>query len=100
MELESGHDQTEVQQQVQDRDRPASDGSGVAMARAARDLDLAESVLRRWMRELTEIPAAALTGIGQLRADLAENSELKNEVARLRAERNILMKATAFSCGR
>ena len=24
---------------------------GVAVARAARDLDLAESVLRRWMRE-------------------------------------------------
>lgn len=25
---------------------------GVAVAQAARDLDLAESVLRRWMREL------------------------------------------------
>ena len=26
---------------------------GVAVAQAARDLDIAESVLRRWMRELT-----------------------------------------------
>lgn len=30
---------------------------GVAVAQAARDLDLAESVLRRWMRELPAAPA-------------------------------------------
>jgi len=30
---------------------------GVAVAQAARDLDLAESVLRRWMREAAEAPA-------------------------------------------
>ena len=30
---------------------------GVAVAQAARDLDVAESVLRRWMRELTTTPA-------------------------------------------
>lgn len=41
---------------------------GVAAAQAARDLDLAESVLRRWMRELTAAPAAAFPGNGQLRA--------------------------------
>lgn len=28
----------------------------VAVAQAARDLDVAESVLRRWMRELTAAP--------------------------------------------
>lgn len=69
---------------------------GVAVAQAARDLDVAESVLRRWMRELTATPAAAFPGNGQMRADLAEIAALKKEVARLRAERDILKKAAAF----
>ena len=69
---------------------------GVSVAQAARDLDVAESVLRRWMRELTATPAAAFPGNGQLRADLAEIAALKKEVARLRAERDILKKAAAF----
>lgn len=69
---------------------------GVAVAQAARDLDVAESVLRRWMRELTATPVAAFSGNGQLRADLVEIAALKKEVARLRAERDILKKAAAF----
>lgn len=69
---------------------------GVAVAQAARDLDVAESVLRRWMRELMAAPAAAFPGNGQMRADLAEIAALKKEVARLRAERDILKKAAAF----
>jgi transposase len=69
---------------------------GVAVAQAARDLDLAESVLWRWMRDLTATPAAAFPGNGQIRADLAEIFALKKEVARLRAERDILKKAAAF----
>lgn len=73
---------------------------GVAVAQAARDLDVAESVLRRWMRELTAAPAAAFPGNGQMRADLAEIAGLKKEVARLRSERDILKKAAAFSRAR
>ena len=69
---------------------------GVAVAQAARDLDVAESVLRRWMRELTATPVAAFPGNGQMRSDLAEIAALKKEVARLRAERDILKKAAAF----
>ena len=69
---------------------------GVAVAQAARDLDVAESVLRRWMRELASAPVAAFPGHGQMRADLAEIAALKKEVARLRAERDILRKAAAF----
>jgi transposase len=70
------------------------------VAQAARDLDIAESVLRRWMRELTATPAAAFARNGQMRADLAEIAALKKEVARLRAERDILKKAEAFSRAR
>ncbi|GBQ44489.1 transposase [Acidocella aminolytica 101 = DSM 11237] len=69
---------------------------GVSVAQAARDLDLAESVLRRWMRELAAAPATAFPGHGQQRADLAEIAALKKEVAKLKAERDILKKAAAF----
>ena len=69
---------------------------GVAVARAARDLDVAESVSRRWMRELTATPAAAFPGNGRMRVNLAEIAALRKEVARLRAERDILKKAAAF----
>ena len=72
---------------------------GVAVAQAARDLDVAESVLRRWMRELTAAPTAAFPGNGQMRADLAEIAALKKEVARLRPERDILKKAAVGSTG-
>ncbi len=81
---------------------------GVAVAQAARDLDVAESVLRRWMRDGgpdchrsegrpdAVTLATAFPGNGQMRADLAEIAALKKEVARLRAERDILKKAAAF----
>lgn len=70
-------------------------GRGAAMAQAARDLDTAESVLRRWIRELTVTPAA-FPGNGHLCADLAEIAALRKEAARLRAEREILKRAAAF----
>jgi len=57
---------------------------GVAVAQAARDLDLAESVLRRWLREAAEAPITAFPGNGQQRAELAEIAALKKEVAKLK----------------
>jgi len=69
---------------------------GVAVAQAARDLDLAEGQLRRWMRELTAAPQGAFPGNGQQRADMAEIAALKKEVAKLKAERDILKKAAAY----
>ena len=69
---------------------------GVAVAQAARDLDLAEGQLRRWMRELTAAPQGAFPGNGQQRADMAEIAALKKEVGRLKAERDILKRAAAF----
>lgn len=63
---------------------------GVAVAQVARDLDLAESVLRRWMREATAAPIKAFPGNGQQCAELAEIAALKKEVAKLKAERDIL----------
>ena len=42
---------------------------GVTVAQTARDLDVAQSVLRRWIRELTATPTAAFPGNGQIRAE-------------------------------
>ena len=73
---------------------------GVAVAQSARDLDVAASVLRRLMRKLTATPATAFPGNRQMRADLAEIATLKKELARPRAERDILKKAAAFLRGK
>lgn len=70
---------------------------GVSVAQACRDLELAESVLRRWMRELTSAPAPAFPGNGQQRAELAEIAALKKEVARLKAERDILKRGEPWA---
>jgi transposase len=68
---------------------------GVAVAQACRDLNLAASVLRRWMRELMAAPVAAFPGNGLHRAELAGIATPKKEVAKLKAERDILKKAAA-----
>lgn len=65
---------------------------GVAAAQAARDLDVAESVLRRWMRELSGDPAQAFPGNGLLKPDQIEIARLRKEVAKLKAEPDILKK--------
>ncbi len=69
---------------------------GVAVAQASRDLDVGESVLRRWVREQVAAPATAFPGHGQLRVDAAEVAALRKQVARLKAERDILKRAVSF----
>ena len=69
---------------------------GVAVAQAARDLVVGDSVLRRCMRELSVASAIAFPRNGQMRADQAEIAALKKEVVRIRAERDTLKKAAAF----
>ncbi|MDP3315167.1 MAG: IS3 family transposase [Devosia sp.] len=65
---------------------------GVAVAQAARDLDLHENVLRKWVRELSADPQQAFPGHGQLKPEQLEIEKLRREVARLKAERDILKK--------
>jgi hypothetical protein len=96
MELESGYGETEVQPRVQDRGGEAGDRAGRDGGPGVPGSELAESVLRRWMREATVAPATAFPGNGQQRAELAEIATLKKEVAKLKAERDILKKAAAY----
>ena len=69
---------------------------GVAVAQAARDLDVHENVLRKWVKELSADPAQAFPGAGQMRPDQLEIDRLRREVSKLKAERDILKKAAAY----
>ena len=69
---------------------------GVSAAQAARDLDVHENVLRKWVRELTTHPQQAFPGNGQMKPEQLEIERLRREVAKLKAERDILKKAAAY----
>ena len=69
---------------------------GVSVAQAARDLDLHEKVLRKWIREVSADPQQAFPGQGQMKPEQLEIARLRKEVAKLKAERDILKKAAAF----
>lgn len=69
---------------------------GVSAAQAARDLDVHENVLRKWVKELSADPAHSFPGHGQRKPEQQEIDRLRREVARLKAERDILKKAAAF----
>ncbi len=69
---------------------------GVSVAQAAQDLDVHETVLHRWIKQLSADPQYAFPGQGQMKPEQVEIDRLRKEVARLRAERDILKKAAAF----
>jgi transposase len=69
---------------------------GVSVAQAARDLEIHENMLRRWMKELSADPAQAFPGHGQVKPEQLEIERLRRENAKLRAERDILKKAAAY----
>ena len=69
---------------------------GVSIAQAARDLDLHENVIRKWLKDFDADPGQAFSGHGNLRPEQAEIERLKREVQKLKAERDILKKATAY----
>ena len=65
---------------------------GASVRRVATDLDVSEWTIRGWMRKAREIGAAP-------KAKLTveeENRQLREEVRRLKLEREMLKKATAF----
>ena len=69
---------------------------GVSVPQAARDLDVHENVLRKWVREAAAAPKEAFPGNGVMRPEQAELDRLKKENAKLRMERDILKKAAAY----
>ena len=69
---------------------------GVSVAQAARDLELHQTVLRSWIRELAAHPQQAFPGKGVMKPEQAELDRLRKEVAKLKMERDILKKAAAY----
>lgn len=68
----------------------------MSVAQAARDIDVAESVLRRWLRDGDADPHQAFPGQGQVKPEQQELMQLRREIAKLKAERDILKKAAAY----
>ncbi|MBB3594905.1 transposase-like protein [Rhizobium sp. BK529] len=50
---------------------------GVSVAQAARDLDVHENVLRKWVREHGSDPAQASPGHGQMKPEQVEIERLR-----------------------
>src|ERR1700712_3305597 len=69
---------------------------GVSVPQAARDSDVHENVLRKWVRESAADPQEAFPGKGVMKPEQAEIERLKKEVNKLRMERDILKKAAAY----
>ena len=66
------------------------------MVLAAHDLHLQLNVLRKWVREQSADPQQAFPGHGQMKPEQLEIEKLRREVAKLKAERDILKKAAAY----
>jgi len=60
----------------------------------ARDLDINETMLRRWRQEMAADPTAAFPGHGRVSEEEVER--LRRDNVRLREERDLLKKALAF----
>ena len=69
---------------------------GYKAAEAARSLGINGNMLGRWVRESRDESESAFPGKGNLSTDQEEISRLREENKRLRLEREILKKATAF----
>jgi transposase len=69
---------------------------GVACAQVARDLDIGQNVISRWVREAKADKAQAFPGRGVMKPEDAEIARLKRELAKTRAERDILKKTIGF----
>lgn len=69
---------------------------GRSIAEAARSLGVSEKILRKWKLALASKGSDAFPGHGNPPAAEAEICRLQEENKRLRMERDILKKATAF----
>src|SRR6266576_3898381 len=63
---------------------------GVSYTQASEDLGVHQSQLRSWVKAFADDPQQAFSGHGQMKPEQLEIAQLKREVAKLKAERDIL----------
>ena len=68
---------------------------------ASQDLNVHPSQLRDWVKKFSDDPQHAFPGHGQMKPEQLEIVRLKREVAKLKAERDILknVRGSFSSCG-
>ena len=69
---------------------------GLTAAQVGRDLGIRGNLIGRWVRESQDDPVQAFPGQGKMKADEAEVERLRKEIIKLKAERDLLKKATAY----
>jgi transposase len=69
---------------------------GMSAAQVARDLGIHQNVVSRWVREARTEKTRAFPGRGQMKPDDAEVARLKRELAKTKAERDILKKTIGY----
>ena len=69
---------------------------GVKVAQAAKDLGIHENVLRKWVLNFKADPEQSFPGRGKMKPDDAEVARLRRDLAKTKAERDILKKAIAY----
>jgi len=69
---------------------------GMTCAQAARDLGIGQNVVSRWVREFKASKEQSFPGRGQMKPDDAEIARLKRELAKTKAERDILKKTIGY----
>ena len=69
---------------------------GVSVAQASHDLGVHQSQLRDWAKKFADDPQHSFPGHGQMKPEQLEIAQLKREVLKLKAERDILKKAAAY----
>ena len=74
----------------------AARNRGVSYVQASQDLSVHPSQLRDWVKKFADDPQHAFPGHGQMKPEQLEIARLKREVAKLKAERDILKKAAAY----
>jgi transposase len=79
---------TEAVRQVVELRRPK--------AQVARDLGVHVNVLKSWLRAYARDPVGAFTGESVAANERSEVARLQKELARVKAERDILKKAVAY----
>ena len=65
---------------------------GASVVQARRDLDVGENVVERWIREFSSEHGQAFPDQGQAKPEQQGIDRLRREVAKLKAERDILEK--------